>query len=228
MFSGLHEKLGGRVRLFVSGGAPLSIEIAEFFFSAGILILEGYGLTETTPVVSVNRPNAYQFGSVGRPLDNVRVRIADDGEILVKAPSVMMGYWNQEKETQRMVDDDGWLKTGDVGTLGGDGFLRITDRKRPLQGYRWTIHRSPEVERLLRLEPHIEQACLVGDGRPYCVALLVPHWESLEEWARDKRIPFESREALQNDPNVRGLLQRAVQGSTKSWPSMNRSVVFMF
>ena len=180
-------------------------------------------------MVSVNRPNAYQFGSVGRPLDNVRVRIADDGEILVKAPSVMMGYWNQEKETQRMVDDDGWLKTGDVGTLGGDGFLRITDRKKDL--YKDTGGRyiaTQKVERLLRLEPHIEQACLVGDGRPYCVALLVPHWESLEEWARDKRIPFESREALQNDSDVRGLLQRAVQRSTKSWPSMNRSVVFMF
>ena len=128
----LQAGLGGRVRLFVSGGAPLEPEIAEFFFSAGILVLEGYGLTEASPVVSVNRSDAFRFGTVGRPLDNVRVRLDVDGEILIKGPNVMQGYWDNDDETKAVLESSGWLATGDIGVLERDGYLKITDRKKDL------------------------------------------------------------------------------------------------
>ncbi|MCA9541480.1 MAG: long-chain fatty acid--CoA ligase, partial [Myxococcales bacterium] len=186
VFGPLTARLGGRVRFFVSGGAPLARDIAEFFLAAGILILEGYGLTEAAPVVSVNRPDDFRFGTVGRPLDNVRVRVATDGELLVKGPNVMLGYWGHDDETRTAIDAEGWLHTGDIGRLERDGFLRITDRKKDLFKNSGGKYIAPQhIERLLCASPLIEQACLVGDNRPYCVALLVPTQEALDRWSEE-------------------------------------------
>jgi long-chain acyl-CoA synthetase len=211
IFKDLHDRLGGRLRLLVSGGAPLAAEIAEFFYSSGILILEGYGLTETSPVVSVNRPGAYRFGSVGKALDNVRVRIAQDGEISVKAPSVMMGYWHQEDATKEVLSDDGWLATGDIGALDQDGFLTITDRKKDLFKDSGGRYIAPQrVESLLRLEFFIEQACLVGDNRPYCVALIVPNMVALEKWAKERKLFARTPRELLEEPAVIQQIKSAV------------------
>ena len=211
IFSELHERLGGRLRLLVSGGAALAPAISEFFFSAGILILEGYGLTETSPVVSVNRPESYQFGSVGRALDNVRVRTAPDGELMIKAPSVMMGYWRQQQETLRVLSDDGWLATGDLGKIDRDGFIWIKERKKDLFKDSGGRYIAPQrVEKLLRLDPYVEQVCLVGDERPYCVALIVPDVSALEAWAKKKKLFVRDPDELVQNEKIRGLMKDAV------------------
>jgi long-chain acyl-CoA synthetase len=131
VFSKIYEKMGGRLRFFFSGGAPLAKEIAEFFHAMGILILEGYGLTETSPVLTVNRPDAVKFGSVGQPLPGVEIKIAEDGEILARGPNIMKGYWNRPEETAEVMEG-GWFHTGDIGHLDSDNFLFITDRKKDI------------------------------------------------------------------------------------------------
>lgn len=191
VFARLRGRLGGRLRFMVSGGAPLSAPIAEFFHAAGILILEGYGLTETGPVVTVNRIDAFRFGTVGLPLSNVRVRLAKDGEILVKGPNVMRGYYRDPDATAAVLRSDGWLATGDVGELAADGFLRITDRKKDLFKTAGGKYIAPQLlERLLRAQPLIDQACVIGDRRPYCVALIVPDMPAIEALARDKGLDW--------------------------------------
>jgi long-chain acyl-CoA synthetase len=185
------EQFGGRMRFLISGGAALAPETAHFFRAAGLIILEGYGLTEASPVVSVNRLGSFQIGTVGRPLDNVRVRIASDGEILVKGPNVMRGYWNQPDATAETIDDDGWLHTGDIGELGRDGYLRVTDRKNDVYKDSGGRFISPQrVETLLCGDPMVQQACLVGEGKPFCVALIVPTSDLLETWARSRGLDF--------------------------------------
>ncbi len=211
VFAPLTERLGGRIRFLVSGGAALSPEIAEFFLAAGILILEGYGLSEASCVVSVNRPERYRFGTVGGVLDNVRLRIASDGEILVKAPSVMKGYWRLDEETAAVLDKDGWLSTGDIGHLERDGYLRITDRKKDLFKSSGGKYVAPQfVERLLCSSPFLAQACVVGDRRPYCVALVVPAEDAMMAWARDKGITADSLSELIGHPKVRHKLRREI------------------
>ena len=211
VFGPLTERLGGRIRFLVSGGAALSAEIAEFFLAAGILILEGYGLSEASCVVSVNRPDRYRFGTVGVALDNVRMRIADDGEILVKGPSVTKGYWHLEAETAALLDEDGWLATGDIGHLERDGFLRITDRKKDLFKGSSGKYVAPQyIERLLCSSPFIAQSCVVGDRRPYCVALVVPAEDALAAWAREKGIETDSLSELLGHPKVRHKLRREI------------------
>lgn len=193
VFAGLRDRLGGRLRFLVSGGAPLAAEIATFFHAAGVLILEGYGLTETAPVVSVNRLDSYRFGTVGLPLSNVRVRLAADGEILVKGPNVMQGYFKDPEATAAVLSDDGWLSTGDVGAFEPDGFLRITDRKKDLFKTANGKYIAPQrLERLLQTRPLVDQACVIGDMRPYCVALLVPDFPAIEALARDKGLDWRS------------------------------------
>jgi len=211
VFAPLVERLGGRIRFLVSGGAALSPEIAEFFLAANILILEGYGLSEASCVVSVNRPDRYRFGTVGGALDNVRLRIAPDGEILVKAPSVMSGYWRLEEETAAILDKDGWLSTGDIGHLERDGYLRITDRKKDLFKTSSGKYVAPQfVERLLCSSPFLAQACVFGDRRAYCVALVVPAEDALMAWALDKGITAESLSELIGHPKVRHKLRREI------------------
>ena len=188
VFARLRERLGGRLRFMVSGGAPLAPEIAAFFHAAGVLILEGYGLTETSPVVTVNRLESFRFGTVGLPLSNVRVRLAVDNEIMVKGPNVMRGYYKDPEATAAVLDADGWLATGDVGQLDADGFLRITDRKKDLFKTAGGKYIAPQLlEGLLRARPIIDQAIVIGDRRPYCVALIVPDIPSVQAIAEDKR-----------------------------------------
>jgi long-chain acyl-CoA synthetase len=211
VFAGLRARMGGRIRFLVSGGAPLDSHIALFFHAAGLLILEGYGLTETSPVVSVNRFNDFRFGSVGRPLDNVRVRLAADGEIMVHGPSVMRGYYKDPEATALVLDEDGWLATGDLGMFDAEGFLRITDRKKDLFKTTGGKYVAPQhLEHLLTARPLIEQACIIGDRRPHCVALLVPDLNALTTWATEKGLDWRRPEDLVGLPAVRTHLQAEI------------------
>jgi len=204
VFSKILEKTGGRVRFFVSGGAPLAKDIAEFFYSIGLLILEGYGLTETSPVVSANTFDNIKFGSVGKPIPGVEVKIAQDGEILVKGPNVMKGYYKKEEET-REAFEGGWFHTGDIGHIDEDGFLVITDRKKDLIVTSGGKNVAPQpIENILKTSPYISNAVVIGDKRRFMSALIVPDFEKLEEYARFNNIPFNSHtDLVKNDEIVR-------------------------
>ncbi len=183
VFRKLAARLGGRVGMFLSGGAPLRADIARFFYAAGIPILEGYGLTETSPVVSLNRPNALAFGTVGRLLTGVEVKIAEDGEILVRGPNVMKGYWNLPDETAAALKD-GWFRTGDIGRFDDAMFLSITDRKKDLLKTSGGKYVAPQpIENRLKEDSLVAQAVVVGDGRKFVSALIVPNFEALERVA---------------------------------------------
>ncbi len=211
VFSRMVDRLGGRIRFFICGGAPLSKEVAQFFHACGLLILEGYGLSEASPVVAVNRPEAFRFGSVGRPLDDVRVRVSrEDGEILVRGPNVMQGYHRLPEETAAVLDD-GWLATGDIGRFDDDGFLYVTDRKKDLFKTSTGRYIAPQrLERLLCTSSVVDQACVVGDGRPYCVALVVPDFAELEAFAASKGLGALDRIALAEHPVVKKRVRKAI------------------
>ncbi len=182
VFSKIRERMGGRLRFFVSGGAALGAELGRFFRIVGIRIVEGYGLTETSPVIAVHSLNDIVLGTVGPPLDNVMVRIADDGEILVRGPSIMKGYWKNDVATKEVLTPDGWLHTGDIGEIDSNGHLRITDRKKHLLVSSGGKNIAPQpIEQLLLQSPLIDQIMLVGDAREYCTALVVPQAEVVKE-----------------------------------------------
>ena len=184
VFSKIRDRVGGRLRFFVSGGAALSVEVGTFFQIMGINIVEGYGLTETSPVIAVHRLEDIVLGTVGQPLDNVSVRIADDGEILARGPNVMKGYWNDEQSTRETIDADGWLHTGDIGEIDARGHLRITDRKKNIFVSSGGKNIAPQpIEALVQQSPFVDQVMLVGDGREYCTALIVPDMEVVRQWA---------------------------------------------
>jgi long-chain acyl-CoA synthetase len=211
VFSQLHRMLGGRLRFFVSGGAPLSQEVAEFFHAAGVLILEGYGLTETSPVITCNTPESYKFGTVGRSVPGVEVKIADDGEILTRGPHVMKGYHKKPAATAEAIDARGWFHTGDIGEIDADGFLKITDRKKDLIITAGGKNVAPlNLEGLLTLSRYIEQANVIGDRRKFLTAVLVPAFPELEAWAKARGIAFRTRKELVESPAVVDLIQGEV------------------
>jgi long-chain acyl-CoA synthetase len=184
VFSKIRDRVGGRLRFFVSGGAALSVEVGTFFQIMGIRIVEGYGLTETSPVIAVHRLEDIVLGTVGQPLDNVSVRIADDGEILARGPNIMKGYWNDEQSTRETIDADGWLHTGDIGEIDARGHLRITDRKKNLFVSSGGKNIAPQpIEALVQQSPFVDQIMLIGDGREYCTALIVPDMDVVRQWA---------------------------------------------
>lgn len=210
VYSKVREQLGGRVEIFVSGGAPLGKELAEWYASIGIRIHEGYGLTETSPVIAINSPKSHKVGTVGRPLPNVEVSIAADHEILVRGPSVFRAYWNRPDET-RDAFVDGWFKTGDIGHIDEQGFLSVTDRKKDLLKTSGGKFIAPQpVENSLKLHALIGTAVVVGDRRKFASVLISPHFALLEEWAREQHIPFSTREALVAHPKVRTLYEEIV------------------
>ena len=207
----LRTKLGGRLRFFVSGSAPLSKEIGEFFHSVGVTILEGYGLTETSPVISANPPAGPRFGSVGRPIPGVDVRIAEDGEILTRGLHVMQGYYRKPAETADAITD-GWFHTGDIGRFDPDGYLYITDRKKDLIKTAGGKFVAPQkLENLFVTDPYISQAFVYGDREPYCVALIVPKADALRTYAREHGIPHDTMAALVADPRIQAFYWERVQ-----------------
>jgi len=211
VFSKIREGMGGRIETFISGGAPLGRELAEWYAKMGIRIHEGYGLTETSPVIAVNTPLNHRIGTVGKILSNLEVRIAEDGEILVKGPSVFKGYWNRPEETKAALVD-GWFKTGDIGNIDADGYLSVTDRKKDLIKTSGGKFIAPQpIENSLKLNPLVGTAAIIGDRRKFPAVLISPNFRPLEEWARENSIPFTSRAELIADPKVQALYESIVE-----------------
>ena len=206
----LPELFGGRMRVCCSGGAALPNETAEFFWQRGVKLVQGYGLTESSPVITISTENANKLGTVGRPIPGVEVGIADDGEILTRGPHVMLGYWNRPDETADAIRD-GWLLTGDLGQLDSDGYLRITGRKKELIVTSGGKNIAPVfLENLLVEDPLIAQAFVIGDGRNYLTALIVPNPEALGGAITEQQIPVQSLAEALTHPDVLALYQRQI------------------
>ncbi|MCC7195209.1 MAG: long-chain fatty acid--CoA ligase [Gemmatimonadaceae bacterium] len=210
VFSKLRARVGGRLRFFVSGGAPLSPDINRFFYSAGLVILEGYGLTETSPVICVNTPAAFRIGTVGKPVPGVEVAIAGDGEILTRGPHVTKGYFNNPGATAEAIDADGWFRTGDIGVI-EDGYLRITDRKKDLIKTAGGKYVAPQpIENAVRTNKYVSQAVVVGDKRKFPAILVVPNWDQLEKWAARHNIIWTDRAQLLQMPTIHAKMEKEV------------------
>lgn len=222
VFSKIIARTGGRVRFFVSGGAPLSKDIAEFFYAIGLVILEGYGLTETSPVLAVNTFGALRLGTVGRPIPGVEIRIAPDGEILARGPNVMKGYYKKEAETREALEG-GWFHTGDIGRFDADGYLVITDRKKDLLVTSGGKNVAPQpIENLLKTSPYIANAVVIGDRRRFVAALIVPHFDKLQDYARARGIAFGSVEELCRDRRIVDFLKAEADRATPLLASYER------
>jgi long-chain acyl-CoA synthetase len=212
VYAKIREGVGGRIRAFISGGGPLSRELAEFFWAVGVPVYQGYGLTETSPVVSANSPSANRVGSVGKPIRQVEVRIAKDGEIFVHGPCVMQGYYEKPEETRAVISRDGWLATGDIGQVDGDGYLYVTDRKKDLFKTAAGKFVAPQpIENQLKSSPLILNAVLVGDKRKFISALIVPNFANVEAAARQQGRAFVSREQVAADSWVHDLIGKEVE-----------------
>ena len=208
VFAKIRQAVGGRLRFFVSGGAALAPEINRFFLGAGITILEGYGLSETSPVTNVNTLEHFRIGTVGRPVPGTEIRIAEDGEVLIRGPQVMKGYHGRDELTREVISEDGWFSTGDIGELSSDGYLRITDRKKDLIKTSGGKYIAPQlIENLLKQNAYVDQVVVVGEGRKFCSALVVPAFERLQAWAGEAGIEARDAAALVEDPRCQALLQ---------------------
>jgi long-chain acyl-CoA synthetase len=222
VFSKVRAGMGGKAEEFISGGAPLGRELAEWYADIGIPVHEGYGLTETSPVIAVNTPAAHKLGTVGKPLANVEVRIAEDGEVLVRGPSIFKGYWNRPEET-RNAFVDGWFKTGDIGHLDSDGYLSITDRKKDLIKTSGGKFIAPQpIENSLKLNPLIGTAVVIGDRRKFAAVLISPHFPVLEDWARANQVEFASREILVANARVQAMYEGIVEETNQSLARFER------
>jgi long-chain acyl-CoA synthetase len=211
----VRQVVGGKKNFFSAGGAPLEQSIEEFFFACGILICQGYGLTETSPMISYNTPDAFKFGTVGKPVPGCRVKIAENGEILVKGPQVMKGYYNNPEKTAQAIVD-GWFKTGDVGEFDSDGFLKITDRIKDIIITSGGKNIAPQrIETLIGKDFFIDQVVTIADRRKFVSALIVPAFEALETWAEKKQIPFNSRDELVNHPEVIKFFAKRIEIHSK-------------
>jgi long-chain acyl-CoA synthetase len=208
----VRERFGGRLKFFICGGAPLSTEIAEFLDALGLLVLEGYGLTENAGAANVNRPDRYRFGTVGPPIPGVEERIAPDGEILIRGRNVMAGYYNQPDDTSGILDADGWLHTGDIGRLEHDGFLKVTDRKKDIIVTSGGKNVAPQnIEKLLRTSRYIDQAMVCGDGRKYLTALVSLDAEQIQRFAEAEGLPFDRTAELLVHPKIRHLIEEEIE-----------------
>ncbi len=217
VFGKVRKRLGGRLAMAAVGGAAIHPRILEFFWAAGIPLFEGYGLTETSPLLTINRRGEMVPGSVGRPiLDEWEgkpfLRIADDGEILCRGPNVMLGYWNDEEATREVMDEEGYFHTGDIGEMDAAGRVRITDRKKEILVTSGGKNVAPQpLENALRADKYIEQAVVVGDGRNYITALIVPNFAALRRWADYKKLPYTSDADLAGRPEARAKVMQRVE-----------------
>ena len=227
VFEKLKAVTGGRLRFFVSGGAPLSKAIAEFFHAAGILILEGYGLTETSPVISVNRPNQWKFGTVGPMIPGIEVKIAEDGEILSRGPHIMQGYFNKPSDTAEAIDADGWFHTGDIGEIDEEGFLTITDRKKNLLILSNGKNVAPQpIENQLKQSPYISEIMLLGDQRRTITALIVPNYDAIKEFAAEQQLEAEDIPALLQTQEVQRLIRGEINQYSPDYADFERVRMF--
>ncbi len=219
VLSKVREGLGGRLRFCVSGGAELPLFVNEFFHALGVYMVEGYGLTETSPVIAVNgaNPDEIRLGTVGQPLDNVEIKLAKDGELLVRGPSIMSGYWNKPEQTAEVFTEDGFFTTGDIAEIDDDGFLLIVDRKKDLIVTAGGKNVAPQpIESHLKKSPYIETAVLIGDRRPYIIVLISPSFEDLERWAKKHKITYADHHDLAAQPEVEALFEEVITGANAS------------
>jgi long-chain acyl-CoA synthetase len=220
VFGKIREAFGGSAEVFISGGAPLGMDTAGWFADAGIRIFEGYGLTETSPVIALNYPNAHKIGTVGKALSNVECRFAADGELEVKGPSVFVGYWKKEKETAEAFAAEGWFKTGDIGKLDAEGFLSITDRKKELLKTSGGKFIAPQpIENKLKANTLVAHAAMVGDKHKFACVLISPNFAALEGWAKGQGVSVGDHAALVKDPKVVKVYQEIVDKVNSGLPS---------
>ena len=227
VFGKILARVGGRLKFFVSGGAALPQSIAEFFHAAGILILEGYGLTETSPVISVNCPDAWKFGTVGKPVPGVEVKIAEDGEILSRGPHIMQGYYNRPDDTAEAIDSDGWFHTGDIGQFDEEGFLKITDRKKNILVLSNGKNVAPQpIESELVRSDYISQVMLIGDGQKSVGALVVPNFDALGEFGKEQGLDTENNATLVETKEVRQLIRGEINRFVADFADFERPRMF--
>ncbi len=223
VYSKLRERTGGRMRFFASGGAALGREFGEFFEAVGLTILEGYGLTESSPVITVNHMDNYKFGSVGPPIPGVEVKLAEDGEILARGPNIMKGYWNNEEATREAIDAGGWLHTGDIGLIDAEGFIHITDRKKHIFVSSGGKNIAPQpIENLFLASRYIEQFMLIGDRRMFLTALIVPDFDALREYADARNLRCETVAELIKDPEINVLMDQEINRLQKDLANFER------